>query len=477
MKLFNTLTKKKEEFIPLTQNTVSLYSCGPTVYNFVHIGNLRAYVAVDFLKRYLKYQGYNINHVMNITDIDDKTILHAQKNNSSLQEYTEKYTNYFFEDLEKLHISIPTQITKALNYIPSIISSIEKLLANEHAYIKNNSVYFRIHTSKEYGAIANLNQRTCLHNADQRLSDDDEYDKESVSDFVLWKGYKEEDGDVFWEAPFGKGRPGWHIECSVMSLDALGDTFDIHTGGIDLLFPHHTNEIAQSEALTEKQPAQLWFHNEHLLVNGKKMSKSLNNFYTLSDLLIKGYHFSEIRYVLLSTHYRQEVDFSFEKLKHARDFIMKILWLLSDLDTIKLNKSQDSFDAVSYISDCKLSFKDALDDDLNISKAIASFSLFIQNIQKNITSISQQDASLIKEFIFDLDTIFGIFKSSYDEYIIKKDSLLQELDIQNAIKERNIYKSQKNYQESDAIRDKLLIKYISLKDMPNGDSIVYISQL
>ena len=296
LKFYNTLGRKKQEFKPIKKGEVTMYTCGPTVYSYVHLGNLRAMVFYDLVRRYFKYKGYKLKHVMNITDVDDKTIRDSQKEGKSLKEFTEFYTKSFLDDLKTLNIEIAEVIPKATEEISGMVELIEILLDKGIAYkVDNGDIYFSIAKFKDYGKLALINPDKLKKNADGRLNNADEYDKEDARDFALWKSYDEKDGDVFWETSIGKGRPGWHIECSVMSAKYLGQPFDIHMGGVDLIFPHHTNEIAQSESAYDKKFCNYWMHNEHLIVNGEKMSKSLGNFYTLRDLLDKGYDSKAIK--------------------------------------------------------------------------------------------------------------------------------------------------------------------------------------
>ncbi|RMF88331.1 MAG: cysteine--tRNA ligase, partial [Nitrospinota bacterium] len=316
LKFYNSLTRRKEEFHPIEPGRVRMYTCGPTVYDYAHIGNFRAYIFEDILRRYLKYKGYQVTQVMNITDVDDKTIRESRRRGMSLKEFTSFYVQAFFEDLETLNIERAEYYPAATEHIDQMVALIKRLIENGHTYEVDGSIYFRISTFPAYGRLAGLDAVQLQGGASGRV-DADEYGKEDVRDFVLWKAWREEDGDVFWETELGKGRPGWHIECSAMSMHYLGEHFDIHTGGIDNLFPHHENEIAQSEAATKKPFVNYWLHCQHLLVNNAKMSKSLGNFYTLRDLLERGYKPKAIRYALLSTHYRQQHNFTFEGLAAA----------------------------------------------------------------------------------------------------------------------------------------------------------------
>ena len=322
LKLYNTLSRRKEIFKPIKNNKVGMYTCGPTVYYYPHIGNYRAYIVADILKRYLKYKGFKIDHVMNITDVDDKTIRDSQKQNLSLKEFTSKYEKAFLEDLNTLNIQKPDRLARATEHIKEMENLIKKLIDKGFAYKgKDNSIYYSISKFKDYGKLSKIKIKELKAGARVKQ---DEYEKKQVSDFALWKAWDKEDGNVFWETEFGKGRPGWHIECSAMSSKYLGDQFDIHTGGIDLIFPHHENEIAQSEGASGKKPfVKYWIHNEWLLIEGKKMSKSFGNFYTLRDILNKGYSPMSIRYVLLSTHYRQQMNFTFKKLDAAKNSLQR----------------------------------------------------------------------------------------------------------------------------------------------------------
>ena len=342
MKLFNSLSLKKEEFAPLNEGRVRMYTCGPTPYNFVHIGNLRTFVFEDVLRRYLKYKGFKVTQVKNFTDVDDKTIRDSQKAKISLKEFTQKYIDEFFKDCDSLNIEKVEVYPKATEHIPEMVALIDYLLKKGVAYKSQDGVYFSIDKFKDYGRLAHIDLAGLKAGASGRILKD-EYEKENVADFALWKFWDKADGDVKWPAQFGEGRPGWHVECSAMSAKHLTkmfergfhpdkfETIDIHTGGIDLLFPHHQDEVAQTEGCVEKPFSKYWLHAEHLLVDNKKMSKSLGNFYTLRDILAKGYAPLAVRYLLLSSHYRQKMNFTFESLDAAtvavqrfNDFVLKL---------------------------------------------------------------------------------------------------------------------------------------------------------
>ena len=315
LRLFNTLTKNLEEFKPSDSKRVTLYSCGPTVYTFAHIGNFRTFVFIDLLKRYLKFLGFEVHHIMNITDVDDKIIQKCSEESRTREDLTEEFTQAFFDDLESLKIEPASIYPKATDHIGEMQTLISKLIDQNYAYqSKDGSVFFKLSEFSDYGKLSGIDREGLSQT--ERVSND-EYDKESVHDFALWKAWKEKDGEVAWDSPWGRGRPAWHIECSAMSMHFLGETFDIHTGGVDLIFPHHENELAQSVCATGKILAKYWLHNEHLVIEDAKMSKSAGNFYSLQDLLKKGYSSSTIRYLLLSTHYKQKVNLTFDGLKAA----------------------------------------------------------------------------------------------------------------------------------------------------------------
>ncbi|MBM3304085.1 MAG: cysteine--tRNA ligase, partial [Candidatus Aenigmarchaeota archaeon] len=339
IKFHNTASRKKEAFKPIQESEVRIYTCGPTVYSFAHIGNMRSYVFADILHRFLKWKGFRLNHVMNITDVDDKTIRDSRREGASLKEFTERYTKAFFEDLGTLNIERVEHYPRATEHIAEIVRLVEALLSKGYAYKGDDAIYFSIAKFKDYGRMAHLDMKGLKAGA--RVSHD-EYDKEHVSDFALWKFWDEQDGDVFWDTPVGKGRPGWHIECSAMSMKYLGHSLDIHTGGVDLIFPHHQNEIAQSETATGKKFVRYWMHNEHLLVNGKKMAKSAGNFYTLRDLIKKGNKPDAIRYLLLASHYRQKLNLTDEGLKAAAQAVERLADFTSRARKGKDGKGMDA---------------------------------------------------------------------------------------------------------------------------------------
>lgn len=347
LKLYNTESREKEEVAPLDGKTVRMYTCGPTVYNFAHIGNFRTYVFEDLLRRTLKYFGYDVKQVMNITDIDDKTLKGAIEKQISLEAFTEPFTKAFFEDLQTLNIEKVEHYPAATHFIPEMITIIQSLMEKGIAYRGNDgSIYFAINRFPSYGRLSHLHLNDLQAGASNRVSQD-EYDKESVSDFVLWKAYEPtRDGSIYWESPFGKGRPGWHIECSAMAMKLLGESIDIHVGGVDNMFPHHENEIAQSEAYSCCRFVKHWLHAEHLLVDHKKMSKSLGNFFTLRDLLQKGYTGLQVRYMLMQTHYRTQLNFTLTGLDGARATLERLSDFIARLRDIRREKMIKALDLI-----------------------------------------------------------------------------------------------------------------------------------
>jgi len=459
LKLFNTLGREKQEFKPMNDNEVKIYSCGPTVYNNLHIGNLRAFMFADILKRYLKFKGYKVNHVMNITDVDDKTIKGSQKEGKSLKEFTEFYTKVFLDDIKSLNMEKADILPKATDHVNEMVELIKKMKENGHVYENNGSWYFKIETFDGYGKLACLDIDTLKQNADGRLNDSDEYEKEDARDFVLWKAYDQNDGDVYWETELGKGRPGWHIECSAMSTKYLGDQFDIHTGGVDLIFPHHTNEIAQGEGAICKKPiVKYWIHNAHLIVNGEKMSKSLGNFYTLKDLSEKGYDTRAIRYELLKTHYRTKLDFKEDELKQIPETLQKFDEVVSKLHAVKKSGEGNS----KEVSEKSLKeFEEQMDDDLNISGGLSVIFEFIKEVNKQIDEdkITKRDAKEYLEALKKFDNVLGIMKFKSE----KIPSEITEL-AEKRLKARN----NKNWEESDKLRDEIKEKGYEILDEKEG---------
>ncbi len=457
LKLYNTLTRKKQKFKEIKKGYVNMYSCGPTVYNFAHIGNFRAMIFSDLARRYIKYKGYKLKHVMNITDVDDKTIRNSKKEGVTLKEFTERYTKYFFEDLETLNIEKADFYPKATEHIKEMVNLIKKILDKGYAYKADDAIYFNIKKFRDYGKLSHLKIDELKVGA--RVAAD-EYDKDNAHDFALWKFWDENDGDVFWETELGKGRPGWHIECSAMSMKYLGKSFDIHTGGVDLIFPHHENEIAQSEAATGKQFVKYWLHNEHLLVENKKMSKSLGNFYTLRDLLEKRYNPMAIRYVLMATHYRQKLNFTFESLEAADNAIKRLNEFTEKLDTFSQGKHNPKIAGI--VEKARNDFEEAMDDDFNVSIALSVMFDFVKKVNSFLMNdkMSKDNTKKAIKLMHSFDSVFGILKKQ------KKEELSKE--IKQLIEKRQEARKNNNYRLADKIRDQLKEKGIILKDTRQG---------
>ena len=461
-RFYNTMTRKKEDFKPIEKGKVRMYSCGLTVYDYAHIGNLRAYVFVDLLKRWLQHQGYNVRHVMNFTDVDDKTIRGMQREGVSLKEYTQKYVDAFLEDLHMLNVEEATVMPKATEHIQDMVKLVETLIDKGYGYRgEDGSIYYNISKFKDYGKLSKMKVKKLRAGARVKV---DEYAKEQASDFALWKAWDPDDGNVFWETGLGKGRPGWHIECSAMSMKYLGETLDIHTGGIDNMFPHHENEIAQSEAVTGKKFVNYWMHNEHLLVKGERMGKSLRNFYTLRDLIGMGYDPITVRYFLLSTHYRRQFGFSFEGLEAARNALQRLYDFLERLEGVMDGEENDG-EIEGIAEKAGREFENAMDDDLDISKALAIvFNLVKEvNILIDLGKLSRRGAERAKDLIMDFDKILGVFGDLWKR---KKKRVSSE--VEKLIRQREEARAAKDWKAADAIRGRLREMGIILEDTPGG---------
>ncbi len=460
--LYNTETRQIDEITPIDGKTIKMYTCGPTVYNFAHIGNFRCYVFEDLLRRSLKYFGYPIIQVMNLTDIDDKTIRGAIANNQSLNDYTAQYKKAFFDDLKTLGIEPVEHYPAATDYIPQMIAMIETLIEKEIAYKgSDNSIYFSIDRFPSYGRLSHLKVDELQAAASNRI-DTDEYDKEHVADFTLWKAYDpKRDGDVYWDSPFGKGRPGWHIECSAMAIELLGESIDIHCGGVDNMFPHHENEIAQSESCTSKNFVRHWMHCEHLLVENKKMSKSLGNFYTLRDLLDKGFTGSQIRYLLLQTHYRMQLNFTMQGLDSAVNSLTRIKDFATRLYEITQTENGELIDPI--LKRAEQTFSAALADDLNISPAMAAIFDLIREVNTLIDQqkLSQAEALKTLEVLKQFDTVLGVLP--LDPPKIELNHELEKL-----LENRQKARAEKRWADADHYRDEILARGYIIEDTPSG---------
>ena len=487
LSFFNTLSRSVQEFVPLdaTSKKVGMYCCGPTVYDFAHIGNWRTFVFGDLVRRYLTFRGYDVNHVMNITDVEDKIIRRVRETKTTLREFTGQYEAAFFDDMKALGCHLPNVTPRATDYIADIVALIEKLIARGIAYKANDgSVYFSIEKYRgcgcQYGQLQKLNFDEMR--VGERVASD-EYEKESLADFALWKAYVPDDGEVTWDSPWGKGRPGWHIECSAMSMKVLGESFDLHLGGEDLKFPHHEDEIAQSEGATGKPFVKYWLHGAFLLVEGKKMSKSLGNFFTLRDLLAKGFTGREVRYLLLSAHYRDTFNFTLDGLSGARTALGRIEECLK-----KLIECVDKHHGkISATPDPNIlqQFSDALDDDLNVSKAWSVVFSWIRELNRSISqgNISLEQANTAIATWICLDNVWGLNLrpqsnkriSSIPEGFLPSGSAIEIAGESNVPEEviqlawqRLAAKKEKNFKLADELREKIKSHGYLVEDTPNG---------
>ncbi|MDO9540843.1 MAG: cysteine--tRNA ligase [Kiritimatiellia bacterium] len=463
--IFNTLTRKTEEFIPLSAPAVGMYTCGPTVYDYAHIGNFRAYIFEDILRRYLKVLGFQVKQVMNLTDVDDKTIQGARVTGVPLNEYTRRYKDAFFADIDALAIEPAEHYPAATGHISEMIALVGTLVKKGYAYpAPDGSVYFSISKCNKYGQLAHLDRNGLKPGA--RVVQD-EYEKENASDFALWKAHGDEDGEVWWDSPWGKGRPGWHIECSAMSMKYLGESFDLHTGGIDNIFPHHEDEIAQSEAATGKHFVKYWMHCAHLVVDGRKMSKSLGNFYTLRDLIQKGFAGREIRYVLLSAHYRQSLNFTFTALHSARASLQRLDEFDERLRFVTAQKSGGNRPAAGggeepeWVAECLKNFHAAMDEDLNLPIALAAVFALVHEGNRRMTAgpISVVEALAALNALAGIDRVLGVLKHDED----KPNNVLIDL----AQMRQNARKT-KNWAEADRLRQIIETKGWVLQDAADG---------
>jgi cysteinyl-tRNA synthetase len=445
LKLYNTLTRKKETFKPIKKNEVGIYSCGPTVYDYPHVGNLRAFVFPDILKRWLEYRHYKVNHIMNITDVDDKLILKSEGKRGELKEITKRYEDAFKDNLKELNIIPANVFPRATEHIKEMTKIIEKLEKNGYAYKTNDGIYFSIKKFKNYGKLSRLKIENLKEGA--RI-DTDKYEKENAQDFALWKFYNEKDGEIYWDTELGKGRPGWHIECSAMSSKYLGESFDIHTGGIDLIFPHHTNEIAQSEGANKKKFVKYWMHNNFILVNGEKMSKSLGNFYVLKDLLDKGWSLNAIRYILLSTHYRQELNISDDGLKAAEESVKRIFEFLDNS-----KGKEDNKEVLKQLDKAEEEFGKAMDDDLNIAQALGVLFGFIRDANREGAG----------------DKSYNFIKSISEKVLgLKKEKVKIPVEIKKLADEREQARKNKDWKKSDKLREELKSRGWEVADTSEG---------
>lgn len=460
--LFNTASRALEEIHPMDGKKIRMYTCGPTVYNFAHIGNFRTYVFEDLLRRTIQFFGMSIEQVMNLTDVDDKTIRGAIEKNVTLDAFCAPYIRAFFEDLQTLNIQKAEHYPAATQYIPEMIRIIQGLLEKGVAYqASDKSIYFSIKHFPRYGCLSHLHLDELQAGASDRIAHD-EYTKESISDFVLWKAYDpERDGKIFWESPFGLGRPGWHIECSAMAMKILGSSIDIHVGGVDNMFPHHENEIAQSEAFSGKQFVQHWLHSEHLLVDHRKMSKSLGNFYTLRDLLEKGYSGREVRYLLLQTHYRTQLNFTLQGLDAARSALQRWEEFIKRVKACVGGKK--NAETITILKHAEEDFTEGLAHDLNISAALAALFDAMRSLNAliDVEKVGKEDSEAIMQFLTRIDSVLGVLPLDVRDIEVP-------YELQALLEERQRARAEKRWKDADSCRDKIYAAGYIIEDTPQG---------
>jgi cysteinyl-tRNA synthetase len=459
LKFQNTLTGKLEEFRPITEGEVRMYACGPTVWNLAHVGNFRTNIFVDVLRRYLKYKGYSVTHVMNLTDVDDRIINQAMERGVSLDDYTAPYIEAFWQDFDMIGCERPEIAPRATQHIPEMVALIDALMESDHAYRSDGSIYYRITSFPEYGKLSKINFAGNIVGGSERV-DTDKYEKEDARDFALWKA-PDTAGEPTWDSKIGAGRPGWHIECSAMSMKYLGETFDIHCGGVDLIFPHHENEIAQSEGATHKQFVNYWLHGEHLKIDGETMSKSKGNYYTLRDLVAKGFTPSAIRYALLSVPYRKQLNFTLDGLRG----IEKTVAGLQDFNArlAEARTEPGSTPALRAATARALEeFEAGLDDDLNTSVALAAIHNLTREVNTalNCEGLRTDDQRDLLELIRRFDSVLNIFGQPQREML--------DTEIQALIDDRQEARRRRDFARADQIRDQLLERGIVLEDTRDG---------
>jgi cysteinyl-tRNA synthetase len=461
--LYNSYTRRQEPFEPADGKTALVYSCGPTVYNFAHIGNFRAFVFGDILCRWLRYRGLETRQIMNLTDVDDKTIAGAASAGLPLREFTDKYAEAFFDDLATLNVEPAWKYPRATEHIPQMLALIGTLIERGHAYESEGSVYFDISSFPGYGRLSGVAPDSEARDSSFGRLEGDQYEKEEVGDFALWKAQKDAD-EPAWESPWGPGRPGWHIECSAMSMEYLGETLDIHNGGVDLRFPHHENEIAQSEAATGKPFARFWLHSEHLLVDGMKMSKSLGNFFTLRDLLDRGYEPAAIRYELLTAHYRKQLNFTLEGLDQSKAALGRLSTFVERLRKLPLAEGEGE-DVTGMIAGAIGSFEAAMDDDLNVPGALGATFELVRELQPLLDSggLRTGDREAILAALARMDSVLGVLKGALEAGGEDEDAEVDAL-----ITERAEARKTRNFARADEIRALLDERGIILEDGPQG---------
>jgi cysteinyl-tRNA synthetase len=456
----NTYGRRLQKFVPLKKNVVRIYTCGPTVWDYAHIGNFRTYVFQDVLRRYLEYKGYRVVQVTNITDVDDKTIRESESTGVNLREYTKKYEEAYFADLEALNIEKAEHYPRATEHIEQMVALVKRLIRKGFAYQAEGSVYFDISRFKTYGRLSGARLDELKTGA---RVDSDEYSKDEARDFVLWKGWRTEDGEVFWETTIGKGRPGWHIECSAMSMEYLGTTFDIHSGGEDLIFPHHENEIAQSQGATGKRFVKFWLHSGMLLVAGRKMAKSSGNFFTLRDLLSKGHDPLAVRYLLMSAHYRAQLSFTEEALSDAAKAVEALRGTFRRVKSAEETSKQDNISLRKLLLKELQEFERAMDDDLNTPRALAAVHRTARAVNRAIDQgeLSKKDVTAVLRLFSRLDNVLGILTDGTRPQELPKEA-------ERLIGERDQARANRDWATADKLREELYAMGIIVEDTPAG---------
>ncbi|MGA8035298.1 MAG: cysteine--tRNA ligase [Candidatus Acidiferrales bacterium] len=469
IRLYNTLSNRLEALAPVHKGEVRIYTCGPTVYDFAHIGNFRTFTFQDILRRFLRSQGLRVLQVMNLTDVDDRIIQNAAAAQVSIREYTEKYVAAFLEDMRALRLEMPEEIVRATDHIEDMVDLIERLKKKGVTYDSEGSIYYRISKFPEYGKLSKIDVGGIKAGA---RVDNDRYEKDDARDFALWKSPKP--GEHFWETKIGPGRPGWHIECSAMAMKYLGDTLDIHTGGVDLAFPHHENEIAQSEAATGHPFVKIWLHAEHLIIDGEKMSKSLGNFFTLRNLFAKGQKPSAIRYLLLSVPYRRQLNFTGDSLKQAENSVARLRNFYARLKNEQF-KAGETPEIQVRASKAEADFDSGLADDLNTAYSLAVIFDLVRDVNTAMDKgeFRQQDAPRLIAAMEKFDAIFAILRDDDDEILsrmgfIGGQTRLPETEVETLIEERNAAKKKRDFKLADEIREKLTDSGILLEDTKDG---------
>ena len=457
LRFYNTMSRRLEVFAPIEAGHARVYTCGPTVYDYAHIGNLRTFLFEDVLRRTLKLFGFDVTQVMNLTDIDDKTIREAKAAGLGLREYTDHYIEYFFEDLDTLRVERADHYPRATDYIPQMVELVQRLEESGHAYRSDGSIYYSIESFAGYGKLSGVKPESNLAGA---RVDNEEYEKDDARDFVLWKGAREDEPS--WDTEIGPGRPGWHLECSAMSIALLGESFDIHTGGTDNIFPHHENEIAQSEGATGKSFAKFWLHAEHLIVEGEKMAKSKGNFFTLRDLLDKGFDPVVIRYLLISVPYRQKLNFTMDGLHAASQALERIDNTMRRLEHTPAAESEGDL-ALEEVEAFSNEYREALGDDLNTARALGALHTLLRRVNTALdgAGISEGVRQALDDALEEADTVLDVFP-------VAEGAVGQDDEIDRLVEERSAARAARDFARADEIRDQLTERGVVVEDTPHG---------